>query len=109
MRLAVQPDIGDHKDTAPHQDFVLLVPIAREKSPDLLAEKDLLPGSRKATGGDHPAVVLLFPHHGKEADVKIVNKLNDIVVLNTKIRVLAGDTATSLGFGFVVHGVSDKR
>ena len=87
----------------------MLLPIARDKSPDILESKDLLTNSRKVIGGDHPAVVLLFPHFGKEVDVKIVNKPNDVVCMQTKIKVSTMDATTTLGIAIVVNGFSDKR
>jgi hypothetical protein len=52
---------------------------------------------------------LLFPNFAKDADVKIVNKPNDIVCVQTKVKVSAGEAATQLGFAIVISGFSDKR
>lgn len=109
MRLAVQPDIGDHKETAPHQDFCLLLPVDADPSPETVEVKELIPLSRKATGTDHPAVVLLFPHFGKGAEPKVVAKDGGVSVVQVRRAVAAGDKKTTVGFGIVVAGFSPTR
>ena len=109
LRLAVQPDIGDHKETAPHQDFCLLVPAEGDTSPESLEVKELIPLSRKGTGADHPAVVLLFPHYGKDAEPKLVAKDGGVSVVQLRRAVVAGDKKTTIGFGVVVAGFSPTR
>ena len=109
LRLAVQPDIGDHKDTAPHADFGLLVPAANDTSLEPLEVKELIPLSRKATGADHPAVLLLFPHFGKDAEPTLVAKAGGVTVVQLRRRVTAGEKATTVGFGVAVAGVSGTR
>ena len=109
LRIAVQPDTGDHKDTAPHADFVLLSPIADDKSLETLELKDLVRRSLKVTGSDHPAVMLLFPHFGKDADAKLVTKENGAQCLQLKRSVKSDAGESSLGFGLVVAGFSKTR
>ena len=109
LRIAVQPDTGDHKDTAPHQDFVLLSPITDDKSIEPLELKDLVRRSLKVTGSDHPAVMLLFPHYGKEADAKLVAKENGVQCLQLKRIVKSDAGEASLGFSIVVAGFSKMR
>lgn len=109
LRMAVQPDIGDHKETAPHQDFCLLVPAANDTTTEPVEVKELIPLSRKATGADHPAVMLLFPHYGKEAEPKLVAKPNGVSVVQLRRPVTAGDKMTTIGFAVVVAGTSPTR
>ena len=109
LRIAVQPDTGDHRDTAPHADFVLLTPVADDKILEVPELKDLVKRSLKSTGGDHPGVMLLYPHFGKEADAKLVAKENGVRVLQLK-RVVKADAGNSaLGFSIVVAGYSKMR
>ena len=109
LRIAVQPDTGDHKDTAPNQDFVLLSPAADDKSVEPLELKDLVRRSIKVTGSDHPAVMLLFPQFGKDAEAKIASKENGVTCLQLKRPVKADDAKSSLGFAIVVAGFSKTR
>jgi len=109
LRLAVQPDIGDHKDTAPHQDFALLVPAKADRSPDAIEVKDLIGLSRKAPGGDHPGVMLLFPYYKKEAAAKLVVQDNGMNCLQLRRDLATQSKKATLGFALVVQGSSVKR
>ena len=65
LRLAFQPDTGDHTGTAPHTEFGLLSPAAKDIEVAEIEVKALYKMSLGATGGDHPGVMLLYPHRGK--------------------------------------------
>ena len=41
LRLAVQPENGDHMGTAPYNDFLLLSPAAKDTSADAMEPKEL--------------------------------------------------------------------
>ncbi len=109
LRIAVQPDTGDHKDTAPHPDFVLLSPVADDKTLEPPELKDLVKRSLKVTGSDHPAVMLLFPHFGKDPAAKIVAKEHGVQCLQLKRTVKSDAGETTLGFAIVVAGFSKMR
>ena len=109
LRIAVQPDTGDHKDTAPHGDFVLLTPAADDKTLEPPELKDLVKRSLKSTGGDHPGVMLLYPHFGKDADPKLVAKGDGVHCLQLKCNVKAESGDATLGFSIVVAGFSKMR
>ena len=109
LRIAVQPDTGDHKDTAPHGDFALLTPAGDDKILEPPELKDLVKRSLKSTGGDHPGVMLLYPHFGKEADAKLVAKGNGVQCLQLKCKVTADSDEVRLGFSIVVAGFSKMR
>lgn len=62
LRLAYQPEDGDHMGTAPYTEFLLLCPASQDTKPAPLdSPKDLHEMSAKAAGSNHPAVFLLFP------------------------------------------------
>jgi len=105
LRYAIQPDIGDHTGTAPHPDFCLLCPAAKDTTADPVEKKDLIRISSEVNEGKHPAVLLLFPHSGKETAPKPADKGNGVWVVNTARPVAAGDTPTTLGFGITVAGM----
>lgn len=109
LRLAVQPDTGDHTDTAPHQDFALLVPAAADTTADTVEVKDLVKLSLKATGGDHPGVMLLYPHHGKEEKPELVGQKEGPQCVRVRRAVATGGAKTTLGVSLVVDGWSKKR
>lgn len=109
LRLAVQPDTGDHKNTAPHQDFALMVPAAEDTTADALEVKQVVKLSLKATGGDHPGVMLLFPHNGKEEKPEVVSQKDGPRCVRLRRVVANGDTKTTLGVSLVIEGVSKSR
>jgi hypothetical protein len=61
MRLAIQPMDGDHMGTAPHGEFLLLVPASEDEGKESLEPEKLHELSKKASGTGHPAIFLLFP------------------------------------------------
>jgi hypothetical protein len=109
MRLAVQPDTGDHKDTAPHQDFCVLIPLESEKNLETLELKDLVKPSLKVTMSDHPAVLLMFPNYGKEEVPAITSKAGGVSLVQFRRAVIANEKPATLGFAFVVDGISPLR
>jgi hypothetical protein len=105
LRFAVQPDIGDHTDTAPHPDFCLICPADEDKSSDDVEKKQLIELSSKVNEGRHPAVLLLWPNNGPDPGVKVLDKGNGVLVATVRRPVVAGDQKTTLGFAVTVAGV----
>lgn len=92
LRIALQPETKDHEGTAPHRDFVILVPAKEDANPDVLPLKAIIEKSGKATGGTHPVVMLLFPF--EKPDVIVKGK-----------RIVVGVPAKEkFGFAFTVVG-----
>ena len=105
LRFAVQPDIGDHTGTAPHPEFCLITPAEDDRSAEEMEKKKLIELSSKVNEGRHPAVLLLWPHNGKDEGVKILDKGDGVLVALVKRHVAAGEMKTTLGFGVTVAGV----
>jgi hypothetical protein len=105
LRFAVQPDIGDHTGTAPHPEFCLLCRTEDDRVTDEIEKKKLIELSSKVNEGRHPAVLLLWPHHGKDEGVKVLDKGEGVLVATIKRRVAAGEMKTMLGFAVTVAGV----
>lgn len=107
LRLAAQPETGDHKDTAPHQDFLLLTRAEDDPTEESVEPMTLYKRSAKITDGDHPAVMLLFPSKAKEA---LISKKSDgVSVFETRLTLDADGTATSIGIALAVAGHSKTR
>jgi hypothetical protein len=104
LRMALQPQDGDHMGTAPFNEFLILSPASMDVKPDTMEVRAMLKLSEGATGGTHPAVLLLFPNSKPEDSPKIASKANGIWVLNVKRPILAGNEKTSLGFGLTFAG-----
>jgi hypothetical protein len=109
LRLAVQPDTGDHKDTAPYQDFALLVPIAKEANADTMDAKDLIKLSRAVLGGDHPAPMLLFPAKKAKKEPAIVDHGDGVMTLDVLRTVNVNGTTATIGLAIAVAGSSKSR
>ena len=105
LRLANQPQDGDHMGTAPYSEFVLLSPAAEDKSADALETKALYELSAKSTGA-HPAVWLLFPGAKDVAEPKLTDKGDGHQVLFFKQDVSAGDKKASIGVGLTLVGAA---
>jgi hypothetical protein len=109
LRLAFQPDTGDHSDTAPHTEFALLSPAGDDATDEPLEVKALVKLSTKATGGDHPAVMLLFPHRDAPGGPALKTQKGGAITLTLHRTVIAGDAKTKLGFALTVSGHSKLR
>jgi hypothetical protein len=109
LRLAVQPETGDHMGTAPHADFLLLSLAAKDTSADQLEPKAVHKLSSEATGGEHPGVMLLFPYSAKKDAMEVVDKGDGVRVLATRRAVEVGGAKTALGFAVTVSGHSKAR
>lgn len=105
LRFAVQPEIGDHTDTAPHPDFCLMSHAAKDQSAEPIAKKDLIDLSSEVNDGKHPAVLLLFPYFAKEAGPKVLDKENGVWVVAVRRAVAANSGKATLGFAITVAGM----
>lgn len=105
LRVAYQPQDGDHMGTAPYTEFGLLSPAAEDKNPGPHKEaKELHEVSTKATGTSHPGVLLLFPNEKPKDTPELVSKPNGHWVLNFKVEVNVKDQKTTLGMGLNLIG-----
>jgi hypothetical protein len=105
LRLAIQPQDGDHMGTAPYSEFLLASPAGEDKKPDLMDAKDLQEMSTKVTNS-HPSVWLLFPGKGAGAEPKLVSKGMGHWVLLYTLDVKAGDKKATLPLGLTLIGTS---
>ena len=108
LRLAFQPDTGDHKDTAPSNEFLLLCPVEADTSIDSMAANDLVKLSKKATGADHAGVMLLLPPKGtsKAAELK---SSDNMMSLQLSLPLKTSETTGTVGIQAVIWGHSAKR
>jgi hypothetical protein len=106
LRLANQPQDGDHMGTAAYSEFCLLSPAAEDKKPETMAAKSLHELSEKSTTTQHPAAMLLFPGKGAAAEPKVVNKGSGHWVLLLQLDVKAGGKPAKLPIGLTIAGAS---
>ncbi|HXG08568.1 MAG TPA: hypothetical protein VNK04_02170 [Gemmataceae bacterium] len=106
LRLGYQPQDGDHMGTAPHAEFLLAVPADKEKDAAPMDPKELQSLSLRASGTAHPAVFLLFPGDGAEAQPKLVDKGEGHQAVLQKIDVIVDGQKAPLGIALTLVGVS---
>lgn len=104
LRLALQPEDGDHQGTAPFNDFALLSPAAIDKKPDAMEKKELHALSAKTGGRKHPSMMLLFPNKKPPAAPAVEAKPKDHWVLSLGVPATAGGEKATLGLSLVVIG-----
>jgi hypothetical protein len=104
LRLGFQPMDGDHMGTAPYNEFFLLCPAAKDQKPDILDVKDLHELSGHASGGSHPAVMMLIPNTKPEETVKLEPKPGNLQVVLIRQPVMAGGQLAVMGLGITVQG-----
>jgi phosphopantetheinyl transferase (holo-ACP synthase) len=109
MRLAIQPMDGDHMGTAPHGEFLLLVPASEDEGKEAFEPEKLHDLSKKASATGHPAVFLLFPVAKKDLGKPPALQMreNKHWSLNVTLDVtIDGKKKGVLGFGLNLIGFS---
>ena len=105
LRIAQQPQDGDHMGTAPYSEFALISPTKEDKKPDLMEAKDLNELSAKTIDG-HPSMMLLFPGTGAAKEPKLTSKEGGHWVILVELPAIAGKNKATLPIGLTVVGVS---
>jgi hypothetical protein len=110
MRLALQPQDGNHLGTAEFNWFAALVPAKLDPRPDGITDyKSLVKASSKETATDHPLILSLRPAASADGDLP---RLNDPAPEHKSVRVKvpakAGEEKTSLIFEVVYEGKGHK-
>jgi hypothetical protein len=105
LRVASQPQDGDHMGTAPYPNFLVLLSPKYDTKADLLEFKSLAERSAASIGRTHPCVLLLFPGDKAGAEPKLMPQPNNHLTLTVRDTVTvdgrAGDT---LGIALTLVG-----
>lgn len=104
LRLAFQPDDGDHMGTAPHTEFCLLASPMQDQKTDTIDFDTLHDWSSEVTQTGHPAVMLLFPNRHPPADVQIQSPMPKIETLARSQTVRVQSDKLTMGWALVVRG-----
>lgn len=111
MRLALQPQDGNHLGTAEFGWFAVLVPATLDPKPDAITDyKSLVKASAKLTVTEHPVIVSLRPATEEGAAPKLFAPAEEHKSLRVSIpaRVGGKDEKTSLVFEIVYEGKGHK-
>jgi len=106
LRLAYQPQDGDHMGTAPHPEFCLVVSAERDEKPALMEPKSAQDASAKSLSGNHPGVFLLFPNTKPNPKPELSDAGMGHWVLKRALEVEVNGKKTTIGIGLTVVGHS---
>jgi hypothetical protein len=107
LRLAFQPQNGDHMGVAPYPEFCLLVAASMDKTADTIKPKELPELSATSIGTSHAAVFLLFPNAKAGPLPHLETRPNSHVILSARQSVRAGTAEGILGIGLTLVGHSE--
>jgi len=111
MRLALQPQDGNHLGTAEFSWFAVLVPASLDPKPDAITEyKALVKASAKLTVTEHPVILSLRPATEEGAEPKLFTPAEEHKSVRVSIpaRISGKDEKTSLVFEIVYEGKGHK-
>ena len=110
MRLALQPQDGNHLGTAEFSYFAALIPAKLDTKPDGIADyKALVKASSKETATDHPVILSLRPPSSTDGDApKLCEPAAEHKSVRVKVPARLGDEKTALVFEVVYEGKGHK-
>jgi hypothetical protein len=110
MRLALQPQDGNHLGTAEFSYFAVLIPARIDTKPDGITDyKLLVKASSKETATDHPVILSLRPPSSADGDApKLCEPAAEHKSVRVKVPAKVGDEKSSLVFEIVYEGKGHK-
>lgn len=99
LRLAYQPQDGDHMGTSPYPEFLVLISASKDARPTTMEPKQMIELSAGSIGTAHPAVLLLFPHAKHPAPPELAARPGNHQVLLTHTNVTVGGKKADRGLG----------
>jgi hypothetical protein len=110
MRLALQPQDGNHLGTSEFNWFAVLVPAKLDTKPDGITDyKPLVKASSKETATDHPVILSLRPPSSPDGDTpKLCEPASEHKSVRVKVPAKFGEEKTALVFEVVYEGKGHK-
>jgi hypothetical protein len=106
LRLAFQPQDGDHMGTAPHTEFCLITSAELDQKADPMDAKALHDQSGRSLGTGHPGSLLLFPHTKPEPKPSLADPGMDHLVLKHTLMLDVAGKRIPLGIALTILGKS---
>ena len=104
LRYAVHPADGNHLGISPIRDFLVLVPVAMDQSPEAQPKfEELMKMSPRSTGTNHPGVISLVQTEG--ATTPKIEQDGSQFVFSAKIKSQSG---ADIPIGFIVKGHAEQ-
>ncbi len=111
MRFALQPEDGDHLDTADFPYFALLIPASMDKKLQAFTTHDAVSdASSEDTATEHPVIISLRPASAKaEKEPKIVEPAPDhkSILLQVPAKIAGSEEMGTLSFEIVFEGAGE--
>ena len=105
LRYGLHPTDGNHMGISPIRDFLVLIPVASDQSPDASFKfEDLMKMSTKASGTNHPAVLSLA-QAGKPSSPAVAANEHGHLVFSSKLKSQSG---SELPVAFIVKGIAEQ-
>ena len=105
LRYGLHPTDGNHMGISPIRDFLVLIPVAADQSPDAQFKfEDLMKMSLKASGTNHPAVLSLA-QAGKAGSPGVAANDHGHLVFSSKLKTQSG---SELPIAFIVKGIAEQ-
>ena len=110
MRLALQPQDGNHLGTSEFAWFAVLVPAKIDTKPDGITDyKPLVKASSRETATDHPVILSLRPPSSPDGDTpKLCEPAAEHKSVRVKVPAKFGAEKTTLIFEVVYEGKGHK-
>jgi len=110
MRLALQPQDGNHLGTADFPYFAALTPVKLDTKPEGITDyKSLVKASSKETSTDHPVIMSLRPVSSESGEFpKIEEPAPEHKSVRVKVPAMAGGEKSSVVFDIVFEGKGHK-
>lgn len=105
LRYGLHPADGNHMGISPIRDFLALIPVALDQTPDAQFKfEELMKMSTKASGTNHPAVLSLVSAD-KSAGPRVAPNDHGQLVFASKLKTQSG---SELPIAFVVKGIAEQ-
>jgi hypothetical protein len=104
LRYALHPVDGNHLGISPVRDFLVMIPVSVDQTPDAKYKfEELAKMSTKASETNHPAVISLVTAEGGSPSVKANDHHH--IVFSSKVKSASG---SDIPVAFVIKGIAEQ-
>ena len=105
LRYGLHPTDGNHMGISPIRDFLVLIPVALDQTPDAQFKfEELMKMSNKASGTNHPAVLSLA-QADKSTGPAVAPNDHRQLVFSSKLKTQSG---SELPIAFIIKGIAEQ-
>jgi hypothetical protein len=105
LRYGLHPADGNHMGISPIRDFLVMIPVAMDQTPDAQFKfEELMKMSAKASGTNHPAVLSLASSD-QAAAPRVAPNEHGHLVFSSKLKTQSG---SEMPIAFIVKGIAEQ-